>query len=340
MEGSMDINRARGLLALALLGVTVAVEAGGVARATTPGKNGKIAFRRYLNDDHSMGVVFVAKADGTGAREVTLAARGSVDDQPDWSPDGSLLVFSRCQPDTPCAIFTVKADGTGLKHVSPPSGKGFIDYSLPSFAPDGRHIIFTRASGGIKTYAGGDQIKHSDVVLMDLNGKHLRVLARAATYQADYEYPMLSPDGSHFLYEHARSYFADKKTRRAIVVSSTDGKQLKRLTPWSLDAGDNPDWSPDGTRILFHSYSDDDDSTRAQIFTIGADGSDRRQLTHFPEGTFVGSPSYSPDGTRIVFSTGAPGARADVFVMNADGSDPRPLVTDSAWDSAPDWGSG
>jgi hypothetical protein len=72
MEGSMDINRARGLLAFALLGVTVAVEAGGVARATTPGKNGKIAFRRYLNDDHSMGVVFVAKADGTGAREATI----------------------------------------------------------------------------------------------------------------------------------------------------------------------------------------------------------------------------------------------------------------------------
>jgi Tol biopolymer transport system component len=336
----MDIRRVRGLLALALLGVAVTAEVGSSAQATAPGKNGKITFRRYLNDDHSMGVVFVANADGTDARQVTQAARGVVDDQPDWSPDGSQLVFSRYAPDKPSAIFTVKADGTGLRRVSPPPGKGLVDYSMPSFAPDGRHIILTRASGGIKTYPGGDQIRHSDVVLMDLNGKHLRVLARAATYQADYEYPMLSPDGSHFLYEHARSYFADTKTRRAIVVSSTDGKQPKRLTPWSLDAGDNPDWSPDGTRILFHSYSDEDDSTQAQIFTIGADGSDRRQLTHFPDGTFVGSPSYSPDGTQIIFSTAAPDARADVLVMNADGSDPRPLVTDSAWDSAPDWGTG
>ena len=335
----MDTRRVKGLLALALLAVAVMAEVGGGAQATTPGKNGKIAFRRYLNDDHSTGVVFVANADGTEARRVTQATRGVVDDQPDWSPDGSLLVFSRCGQDKPCAIFTVKADGTGLKHVSPPSGRGLIDYSLPSFAPDGRHIVFTRASGGIKTYPGGDQIKHSDVVLMDLDGKHLRVLARAATYQADYEFPMLSPDGSHFLYEHRRSYFADKMTRRAIVVSSTDGKQLKRLTPWSLNAGDNPDWSPDSTRILFHSHVDDD-STQAQIFTIGADGSDRRQLTHFPDGTFVGSPSYSPDGAQIIFSTAAPGAAADVFVMNADGSDPRPIVTDSAWDSAPDWGTG
>ena len=336
----MDIRRVRGLLALALLAVAVTAEVRDGAQATTPGKNGKIAFRRYLNDDHSMGVVFVANADATNARQVTQAARGVVDDQPDWSPDGSLLVFSRCLPGKPCAIFTVKADGTGPKHVSPPSGPGFIDYSMPSFAPDGRHIIFTRASGGIKTYAGGDQIKHSDVVLMDLNGKHLRVLARAATYRADYEFPMLSPDGSHYLFEHRRSYFADKRTRRAIVVSSTDGKQRKRLTPWSLDAGDNPDWSPDGTRILFHSYAGEDDSVQAQIFTIGADGTDRRQLTHFPDGTFVGAPSYSPDGTQIIFSTAAPGAKADVLVMNADGSDPRPLVTHSAWDSAPDWGTG
>ena len=120
----MNTKRVGGLLALALLGVTVAADAGGVAHATMPGENGKIAFRRYLDDDRSMGVVFVANADGTGARRVTQAARGVVDDQPDWSPDGSLLVFSRCLPAKPCAIFTVKADGTGLKHVSPPSGKG------------------------------------------------------------------------------------------------------------------------------------------------------------------------------------------------------------------------
>ena len=189
----MDTRRVSGLPALALLGVAVAAEVGGGAQATTPGTNGKIAFRRYLNDDKSMGVVVVANADGTEARQITQAARDVVDDQPDWSPDGSLIVFSRCAADKPCAIFTVKADGTGLKHVSPPSGTGFIDYSLPSFAPDGRHITFTRASGGIKMYQGGDQIKHSDVVQMDLNGKHLRVLARAATYQGDYEFPMLSP---------------------------------------------------------------------------------------------------------------------------------------------------
>ena len=336
----MNTKRVGGLLALALLGVAVAAEAGGVAQATTPGENGKIAFRRYLDDDKSTGAVFVANADGTGVRQITRAARGVVDDQPDWSPDGSVLVFTRYRPDRPTAIFSVKADGTGLKRVSPPPGKGFADYSGASFAPGGRHIIVTRASGGVKAYPGADQVKHSDVVLMDLNGKHLRVLARAAAYQADYEFPMLSPDGSHFLYEHARSYFADKKTWRAIVVASADGKQSKRLTPWSLDAGDNPDWSPDGTRILFHSYSDEDDSTQAQIFTIGADGSDRRQLTHFPDGTFVGAPSYSPDGTRIIFSTAAPGARADVLVMNADGSNPRQLVTNVAWDSAPDWGTG
>jgi Tol biopolymer transport system component len=70
-----------------------------------------------------------------------------------------------------------------------------------------------------------------------------------------------------------------------------------------LVAGRHPDPLP-----LVH----EDDTTQAQIFTIAADGSNLRQLTHFPDDTFVGSSSYSPDGTQILFSTAAPGGRADV----------------------------
>ena len=116
---------------------------------------------------------------------------------------------------------------------------------------------------------------------------------------------------------------------------------MKRITPWSLNAATIPTGRPTapGTSST-RTRTRNDTTRRGKIFTIAADGSDSRQLTHFPDDTFVGSSSYSPDGSQILFSTAAPGGVADVFVMNADGSDPRPLVADSAWDSAPDWGTG
>ena len=35
------------------------------ARATFPGKNGRIAFRRYLNDAHTRAAIFTINPDGT-----------------------------------------------------------------------------------------------------------------------------------------------------------------------------------------------------------------------------------------------------------------------------------
>jgi hypothetical protein len=73
----------------------------------TPGKNGRIAFRRYFDNGQRLGAIFTINVDGSGERRVTHAAKGLVDDQPDWSLKGSLLAFSRCVPDgrvpcTPC----------------------------------------------------------------------------------------------------------------------------------------------------------------------------------------------------------------------------------------------
>ena len=245
-------------------------------------------------------------------------------------------MFYRCPPAAACAVYTVRPDGSRLKKVS----TAVSDDSEGSFSPDGRHIVFTRATGGIKSHAAGEQIQHADLVVMDLNGKHRRVLARTASYQANYEFGMFSPDGSQFLFEHWRSHFADPQTRRAIVVASADGKHKRRITPWRLNAGDNADWSPDGTRILFRSHNDEDEATQSQIYTVRPDGSDLRQLTRFPAGTLILSSAYSPDGTQIVFAKGDAGDQADLFVMNADGTGARPVLTSPLWDSAPDWGTG
>jgi len=57
-----------------------------------------------------------------------------------------------------------------------------------------------------------------------------------------------------------------------------------------------PSWSPDGRTIAFIGRSGKAD---ADIYTVHADGTGLRKLTHWP-GSSLG-PEWSPDGRHIVF---------------------------------------
>ena len=122
----------------------------------------------------------------------------------------------------------------------------------------------------------------------------------------------------------------------ALFVAAADGSHQRRLTPWSLDAGDNPDWSPNGKLILFRSPSSGFEGS--QIYVIRPDGTGLRPLTRFKPGTSVLSYSFSPDGKWITFSKSGRGGEPDIFVMRANGTDIRPVTRSTLWDSAPDWG--
>ena len=67
-----------------------------------------------------------------------------------------------------------------------------------------------------------------------------------------------------------------------------DGSDLKRIS----DRGRHPRWSPDGRKIAFTDGSN--------IFTINADGSNRRQLTDVSGQQRYLTPFWTPDGDQIV----------------------------------------
>ena len=309
-------------LGAAAIALTIAVAS---SQATYPGKNGRIAFRRYFNDDHTWGAVFTINANGKGERQVTHPPKGTIDDQPDWSPDGSLIAFSR-SAGGPAAVYTVHPDGSGLTLVSkcPPGGQPpkCSDDNLPAFSPDGQQIVF--GSGR------GDRF---DLVIANIQSGQRQVVIRG-TSKYNPSDPQFSPDGKRLAFVKFR---LPSGHPQAIFVANVDGTGVHQVTPWSLYAGDNEDWSPDGKWILFRSY-EEVDAKQSQIYLVHPDGSGLRQLTRFKRGAVVTSSSFSPDGKWIVFATTGVGGNADLFVMRPDGSGMHPITRTKLWDSAPDWG--
>ena len=125
--------------------------------------------------------------------------------------------------------------------------------------------------------------------------------------------------------------------------SRVNGTGVRRLTPWALQAGGRPDWSPDGRRILFHSYSNRLGGVGADLYTVRPDGTGLTRLTHAQDSVRVLDGSYSPDGASIVFSTTALATNPalntpDLAVMRADGTGVRPVTSSPGWDASPDWG--
>lgn len=92
-----------------------------------------------------------------------------------------------------------------------------------------------------------------------------------------------------------------------------------------------PYWSPDRTKIVFH-------STRIsgvdQVFLMNADGSGVRQLTFTTEANRT--PVFSPDGSKIAFQSERDGNR-EIYVMDADGTSQTRLTGEETEDSHPKW---
>jgi Tol biopolymer transport system component len=320
------------LLAASVLGALLVAPA--TAPATPPGKNGQIAFRRYLGPDRTKGAIFIANPDGTGERQLTSPPGKAGDDYPDVAPDGSFVAFERCGR-LNCAIYTVNSDGSGLRRVSrtcqglPPR---CADNTYAAISPDGRQIAFTRAFGRIRD----DQIDHVGVYRMRIDGTHVRKVSLPRKRAAEDGEAQWAPDGRQIVFVR-HNFSAMPRGKQAVYVINADGTGRRRVTPYAIKAGDGPDWSPDGTQILFRS-PENEDFLNNDIWTIHPDGTGLRQVTHSGPTTKIYSASFSPDGTRITLGMSGVDDQADVWTIGIDGSGLAPVTRTPLWDSAPDWG--
>jgi hypothetical protein len=324
------------------------------ASATFPAKNGRIAFKRFLDPARTTSGVFTIDANGKRERQLTDPGPGIQDQSPDWSPGGSRITFLRCRDfATWCEVWTVGADGTGVKRLGPDcfavGPMPACEYrSNPAYTP-GATIGFVRA------YFDGVGVFHGEIDEMDAAGAILRKNAApgwpfGAISQVSEAY---APGGRRLVAE-LRNTIPDipnpgtPAQSLALYVAKTDGSAGRcpdgsvrlfcRITPLALNGGDNPDWSPDGRRILFRSNAGTDDVTGSQLYSVRPDGTDLTQISHFPPGTQVLSSSYSPNGQWITVSLTGVAGQPDIYVMRTNGHALRPVTRTPEWDSAPDWG--
>jgi TolB protein len=325
-------------LVIAAVAAVVLATGADASRATRRGTNGRIAFQRYLFQDKPLQAdIFAANADGSAERRITETPRGMIDDQPDWSPDGKQVVFQRGPSvDGPWTLWVSHANGSGTRRLTPLNDR-CLDESSPAFSPDGEKIAF-------ECHNHTPHGELFSIFVMSRTGGNRRVVVRGSS-AAGVGRPQFSPDGKRLVFDR-QNIEALPQNGHATFVVNADGTGLQRVTPWSLRAGDHPDWSPDGKLILVRSDANGPDfGHQGNLFLVRPNGTTLRQLTHFNTTTrLLQSGSFSPDGRSIVFATTDGATRTprsnlpDVFTMRVDGTHITPVTRERNWDGSPDWG--
>jgi Tol biopolymer transport system component len=194
------------------------------------------------------------------------------------------------------AIFIAAPDGTGERQLTTPPAKGGDDY--PDVSPDGSFVAFQRCrlTCGIYTVRS--------------DGTGLRRIDDGCTGNrtppacSDNSYPAISPDGTQIAFNRAFGRVRNDQIDHAgIYRMRVDGSHLRRVSlPATRTAEDaEPQWSPDGKRIVFVRYNVTARPAGKQaVFVINADGSGRHRVTPYDIKAGDG-PDWSPDGTQILF---------------------------------------
>jgi Tol biopolymer transport system component len=192
-------------------------------------------------------------------------------------------------------------------------------------------------NGKIASARDNNRVGDFEMFVMKADGTGTRKLA---TKPAQDDNPAWSPDGRRLAFQ-AETQGRNTDRNTDIYVMNADGSGLRRITREpTYDTA--PSWSPNGTRIAFSSVhlqdvpaalssasapapskGNQEGSGQSGIYTIRADGTGLRQLTHEPEDQY---PDWSPDGKTIAFGRPAKG-RGGIYTVNSGGGQLKRLTT-------------
>ncbi len=245
--------------------------------------------------------LILASAAGGEMRQLTSPSKGQSDGYPAFSPDGRSLLYSHCDSPADCDLALLELD----ERLAP--------RGLP------RRVTNEHAGavGGLCWMASGREAIWS----LSKTAMFAETLYRVPVFNAGPPErlafsgraldPAVAPHGNRLAYTR----IADD-----IHIWRTDGHTAERHPVSSTRTEYNPQFSPDGKRIVFESNR----SGPEEIWVANADGTGLAQLTTI--GRHSGSPHWSPNGQWIVFDSRAAGGRWDVWAIDSAGGTPRQLT--------------
>ena len=179
-----------------------------------------------------------------------LTQGGSSNTLAAWSPDGGKLCFVSNR-DGNLELYVVNRDGSNLRRVTNhPSAD-----TVPTWSPSGSQLAFV-----------SDRTGPPQIYTIDADGLGLR---RVTTSESYADRPTWSPDGREIAYAARTGPGNDIK-----VVELASG-QVRQLT-FGEGTNESPSWAPNSRHLSFNSTR----SGRTQIFVMGRDGKNVKQITN------------------------------------------------------------
>lgn len=255
-----------------------------ILRAIT-GEAGAFTTRiAYVSTQTGNKEIFIMDWDGNNP--LPLTKNGSINLNPDFSPDGREILFTSYKRGNP-DLYRRSLSNTTEVVLSNRKGLNITG----NWSPDGSKIALSLSKDG-----------DAEIYSMARDGSRP---ARLTVNPALDLYPAWSPDGTQI------AFVSDRLGKPQIFVMNADGSNVRRVTTTG-SYNVNPRWSPKGDRIAYSRMINGGFS----IFSVAPDGSSDTQLT------FDGSnenPAWSADSRFICFSSKRSSGDG-IYVMRADGS--------------------
>ncbi len=215
------------------------------------------------------------------------------DYQPDWSPDGKSVIYVSYQKDAVELWLLNLSSGETLQLTS----GGAVNVE-PRWSPDGKRIVFVSTSYNKRFHIFRAKVSEGKLEnVVRLTGETRSDLPRYYYSAFDTEIsPVWTRDGEEILFVSNRGHIHG--TGGFWRMHAEPGAEAREIHYEETEWRARPDFSPDGSRIIYSSYLG---GQWHNLWVMPANGGDAFPLTY--NGWDCTNVRWSPDGEQLAFIT-------------------------------------